>query len=182
MIRTHHHHPSAAEQAITSFLQAHRSLARVAISSAAFPFSSYPTHVGCRQDNMCVDVQVSFCHEMVCREHIFLQVLPLGVEEYAQENLAGAFLHSGQEARCWSWYIWCWRHGLSVWYPAWPCSKRLQRNWFCSPYLVTVPRTHSHKGEWSHRWRRIDQNYLTKRRQLFLRNVDAILKEVSVKQ
>ena len=45
----HHHHPPppplAAEQAITSFLQAHRSLARVTISSAAISFSSYPnTH------------------------------------------------------------------------------------------------------------------------------------------
>ena len=38
----HYYHPSAVEQAITSFLQAHHSLARVAISSAAISFSSYP--------------------------------------------------------------------------------------------------------------------------------------------
>ena len=28
-------------------------------------------HVVCRQGKRCVDVQVSFCHGMVCREHIF---------------------------------------------------------------------------------------------------------------
>ena len=38
----HHHHPSVADQAITSFLQAHQSLARVAVSSAAISFLSFP--------------------------------------------------------------------------------------------------------------------------------------------
>ena len=39
----HHHPPLAVEQAITSFLQAHQSLARVAISCTVISFSSYPS-------------------------------------------------------------------------------------------------------------------------------------------
>ena len=35
---------------------------------------------------------------MVCREHIFWQVLPQGAEGYAQKILAGHFLHRGQGA------------------------------------------------------------------------------------
>ena len=50
------------------------------------------THVECRQSERFVDVQVTFCHVMVCREHTFCtEVLSLGAEEYAQEVLAGAF-------------------------------------------------------------------------------------------
>ena len=97
------HHPLATEQSIISFLQAHRSLARGLSLLLPFHLHYSLTHDGCRQGKMCVEVQVSFCHGIVCREHVFWQVLPLGAEEYAQENLTGAFLHSGQEARCWSW-------------------------------------------------------------------------------
>ena len=110
------------------------------------------THVGCRQGKRCVDVQVSFCHEL-----IFWQVLPLGAKEYVQENLARwHFLtHWTRGSVLVMVYMMVWRHGLFVWYPAWSYCKRLERNWFCSPYLVTVPMTCSNRGEWSHRWCRI---------------------------
>ena len=55
------------------------------------------TDVGCRQGKRCVDVRVSICHGMECTEHILWQVLPLWAEKCAQENLAGAFLHGGEE-------------------------------------------------------------------------------------
>ena len=35
---------------------------------------------------------------------------------------------------------WCERHGLFVWHAAWSYGKKFPRNWFCSKYLVTVPR------------------------------------------
>ena len=37
-----------------------------------------------------MDDQVFFCHVVVHRDHIFLQVLPLEDKEYAPENLTGA--------------------------------------------------------------------------------------------
>ena len=105
MTHHHHHHPSAAEQVITRFLHAHRSLASVAISSADISSSYHDilTTVGCMWCKRCVDVPASFCHEVVHKKRIFLQALPLEDEGCVQGTLAGAFWHNAQEAQCWSW-------------------------------------------------------------------------------
>ena len=47
-------------------------------------------------------VQVSFCHVVVCRVHIFWQAHLLGDEGHAQENSAVTSLHGGQDALRWS--------------------------------------------------------------------------------
>lgn len=62
--------------AITSSLQAHWSLARVAFSLLPFLFH-------CR---MLVDVHVFFCHVMVCREHTLWQILPMRAEDMPKKS------------------------------------------------------------------------------------------------
>ena len=69
----------------SKFLQEHRSWQGWLSDRLAsyFHCTLQTLDVGC-------DVQVSFCHEMVCTKHIFCQALLLGKEECAQENLADA--------------------------------------------------------------------------------------------
>ena len=72
----HHHHPSAAEQAIRSFLHwRHRSSASVAISSADISTYGIPTLGGYMRCNRCVDDPASFRHDVVHKKDIFLQAL-----------------------------------------------------------------------------------------------------------
>ena len=84
------------------------------------------THVGCRQGKRCI--QVSFCHEMVCREHIFWQVLSSsGNQRICPRKPSWHFLTQWTRGSVLVMvYIWwCWRHGLFIWFPAWSYSKRL---------------------------------------------------------
>ena len=78
----------------------HRSLARVVISTAAISFSSYPKHT--------LDVGkvrgrpgLLLPYEMVCIDSMISSgwCFVWEPKKNAQENLSGAFLHSGQEAQ-----------------------------------------------------------------------------------
>ena len=69
------HHPSATKQAITRFLHAHR-LPCVAI--ICYQLHDSPNTRWMYE----VKVPAYFCHKVVHKKHVFLQVLPLEDEGY----------------------------------------------------------------------------------------------------